>query len=78
MYVELCRPIVPVYSSVSVQDSRERLTVCSTYAEIPRTTAAQMARSVLLVVTIAKGDLNILKLYTESVSGGKEPQHPQE
>jgi hypothetical protein len=29
--------------------------VCSTYAEIPRTTAAEMARMELLMETIAKG-----------------------
>lgn len=29
--------------------------MCSTYAEIPRTTAAEMARMVLLMETMAKG-----------------------
>jgi hypothetical protein len=42
--------------------------VCSTYAEIPKTTAAEMARMELLMETIAKG---LIILY-DRYSGEKE------
>lgn len=51
------------------------LPACSTYANIPRTTAALIARVALLIVTIPKGDFNILML-ARVVDGGNETLEP--